>query len=49
MDESGDKSSTIAPDHFDLLRTGDILDDLGLNRVCCRRVLLTTVDMMDKI
>jgi DNA-directed RNA polymerase subunit N (RpoN/RPB10) len=35
--------------HFDELRTGPILDSLGLKRYCCRRHLLTTVDMMDTI
>jgi DNA-directed RNA polymerase subunit N (RpoN/RPB10) len=35
--------------HFDDLRTGPILDKLGLKRYCCRRHMLTTVDMMDTI
>jgi len=35
--------------HFDELRTGHILDSLGLKRYCCRRHMLTTVDMMDTI
>ena len=35
--------------HFDTLRTGPILDRLGLTRICCRRHMLTTVDMMDVI
>jgi DNA-directed RNA polymerase subunit N len=26
-----------------------ILDDLGLNRYCCRRHLISTVDMMNMI
>ena len=26
-----------------------ILDDLGLKRYCCRRVMLSTVDLVDKI
>ena len=26
-----------------------ILDDLGLNRYCCRRMMLSTVDLCDKI
>jgi DNA-directed RNA polymerase subunit N (RpoN/RPB10) len=34
---------------FDELRTGPILDKLGLKRYCCRRHMLTTVDMMDTI
>lgn len=35
--------------HFDELKTGPILDKLGLKRYCCRRHMLTTVDMMDTI
>jgi DNA-directed RNA polymerase subunit N (RpoN/RPB10) len=26
-----------------------LLDELGLKRMCCRRHMLTTVDVMDKI
>jgi DNA-directed RNA polymerase I, II, and III subunit RPABC5 len=35
--------------HFESRRTGPILDKLGLNRYCCRRHMLGTVDMMDTI
>ena len=28
---------------------GKILDELGLNRYCCRRMLLSHVDLCDKI
>ena len=35
--------------HFDTLHTGKILDDMGLTRYCCRRHMLTTVDMMEVI
>jgi DNA-directed RNA polymerase subunit N (RpoN/RPB10) len=28
---------------------GKVLDDLGLTRICCRRMMLSTVDMMDLI
>lgn len=38
-----------ADPQFDDLRTGPILDKLGLKRYCCRRHMLTTVDMMDTI
>lgn len=34
---------------FDTLRTGPILNKLGLTRICCRRHMLTTVDMMEMI
>lgn len=29
------------------LRVGDILDDLGLERYCCRRMLLSHVELVD--
>lgn len=35
--------------HFDKLRTGKIMDKLGLKRYCCRRHMLGTVDKMDTI
>lgn len=35
--------------HFDKLKSGKILDTLQLNRYCCRRMMLGTVDMMDFI
>lgn len=35
--------------HFTGVRTGPILDKLGLTRYCCRRSMLGTVDMMDAI
>ena len=28
---------------------GKVLDDLGLNRYCCRRMLLTHVDLISKL
>lgn len=38
-----------AEKHFETLKTGALLDALGLTRYCCRRHMLTTVDMMDVI
>ena len=35
--------------HFDALRTGPILDKLGLDRYCCRRMILGTEDLMETI
>jgi DNA-directed RNA polymerase subunit N (RpoN/RPB10) len=28
---------------------GKVLDDMGLDRYCCRRMLLTHVDLIDKL
>ncbi|MFB0557933.1 MAG: DNA-directed RNA polymerase subunit N [Candidatus Bathyarchaeia archaeon] len=30
-------------------RPGDVLDDLGLTRYCCRRMLLSHVELIDEI
>ena len=35
--------------HFDTTRTGPLLDSMGLTRYCCRRHMLSTVDMMEII
>jgi DNA-directed RNA polymerase subunit N (RpoN/RPB10) len=35
--------------YFDDIKTGDILDKLGLTRSCCRRHMLGHVDMMKVI
>lgn len=35
--------------YFDTIKTGPILDKLGLTRYCCRRHMIATVDMMDTI
>lgn len=50
--KGGDKQQAGAVDEFkdfDRLRTGAILDKMGLTRICCRRHMLTTVDMMETI
>jgi DNA-directed RNA polymerase subunit N (RpoN/RPB10) len=33
--------------HFDARFHGDLLDTLGLTRICCRRHMLTHVDIVD--
>lgn len=35
--------------NFEKIHTGEILNKLGLNRYCCRRNLITNIDMMDVI
>ena len=46
-----DKSKTNQEEfkHFEAIHTAPILDKLGLNRYCCRRHMLGTVDLMDTI
>jgi DNA-directed RNA polymerase subunit N (RpoN/RPB10) len=49
--KSATRNATGGVEHaqFDEIRTGPILDKLGLKRYCCRRHMLTTVDMMETI
>jgi DNA-directed RNA polymerase subunit N (RpoN/RPB10) len=35
--------------NFEKIHTGEILDNLGLKRYCCRRNLIANIDMMDVI
>jgi DNA-directed RNA polymerase subunit N (RpoN/RPB10) len=35
--------------YFDKVKTGEIMDKLGLTRYCCRRHMLGQVDMMKVI
>ena len=35
--------------NFEKIHTGYILDKLGLKRYCCRRNLISNIDMMDVI
>jgi DNA-directed RNA polymerase subunit N (RpoN/RPB10) len=42
-----DAAVTDAAAPFDDLRAGALLDALGLHRMCCRRHLLTHVDIID--
>lgn len=35
--------------YFSKIHTKEILDNLGLTRYCCRRMLLATSDLMDVI
>jgi DNA-directed RNA polymerase subunit N (RpoN/RPB10) len=35
--------------NFETIHTGEILDNLGLKRYCCRRNLIANIDMMDVI
>jgi len=35
----------------DVVKTpaGEIMDELGLDRICCRKVMLTSIDIIDEI
>ncbi len=43
------KEKTPLYKNFDKIHTAPILDKLGLKRYCCRRNLITNIDMMDII
>lgn len=49
----GDKwrwfENKLKEDDADEGKKARLMDELGLKRMCCRRHLLTTVDVMDKI
>lgn len=35
--------------YFDEVHTGNVLDELGLRRLCCRRMMISHVDFIDQI
>ncbi|GAB7329742.1 hypothetical protein MBLNU13_g01472t1 [Cladosporium sp. NU13] len=39
----------IDPDSGEGMTEGQALDELGLSRYCCRRMLLTHVDLIEKL
>ena len=45
----GTKSSDDDYKYFSKIHTKEILDNLGLTRYCCRRMLLSTSDLMEYI
>lgn len=47
-DETHDNKQHVS-DTFDGVKTGPILDDLGLKRMCCRRHMLGHVDLTEII
>jgi DNA-directed RNA polymerase subunit N (RpoN/RPB10) len=47
IDETNDVDSIYK--NFEKIHTGQILDQLGLKRYCCRRNLIANIDMMDII
>jgi len=45
LDMQGKKPDDVEKDHFDTLCTGDILDELGLTRICCRSTMMSSIDL----
>ncbi len=49
LEKETDKKKDPDYKYFSSIHTKEILDNLGLTRYCCRRMLLSTSDMMDII
>ncbi len=49
LEKSGKKDKDPDYKYFSEIHSKEILDNLGLNRYCCRRMLLSTSDMMNII
>ena len=39
----------ISVDDVKMTPAGEIMDELGLDRICCRKVMLTSIDIIDEI
>lgn len=48
LQQENDKDSGLA-ENFDKNLKGKILDELGLDRICCRRHMLSHIDLIDVI
>jgi len=49
LKKEGKKNEDEDYKYFSDIHTKEILDNLGLTRYCCRRMLLSTSDLMDII
>lgn len=49
MKKEGDLNKDPAFKHFDNIHTKKILDEMGLTRYCCRRNMISNVDLMQII
>jgi DNA-directed RNA polymerase subunit N (RpoN/RPB10) len=47
MEKSAGESDTHLADNFEGNLKGTILDDIGVTKICCRRHMLTHVDLVD--
>jgi len=45
LDLQGDKVIYLTKDYNKKTPEGEVLDELGLNKICCRRHMLTHVDV----
>ena len=49
LEKAGKKNEDPDYKYFSNIHTKEILDNLGLTRYCCRRMLISTSDMMNII
>ena len=51
LEEKSEEAEELKPEYknFEGIPTKEILDKLGLKKICCRRHMLTHVDMIDYI
>lgn len=47
--KENEKKNKDAPKYFDKYPTGEVLDELGLTKMCCRRTMLGHVDLIEII
>ena len=48
-DEDNSKQQEYDKISSDKKHRGEILDNLGIKKICCRRIMLSTVDLIDTI
>ena len=39
----------ISVDDVKMAPAGEVMDELGLDRICCRKVMMTSIDIIDEI
>lgn len=49
LEKDGVANTDPAFKNFDKIHTGKILDNMGLTRYCCRRNMISNVDLMEII
>lgn len=47
--QDADQEKKLNPQHFDKTIRQKVFEELGLDRICCRRMLLGHVDLIDTI
>lgn len=45
--QGGKRNEGVEDRYYDTVKMRDVLDDLGLDRYCCRRTIMTYADLME--